>query len=373
MNGFLNKLFSWYLENARDFPFRRTRDPYLIWLSEIIMQQTRIEQGVPYYNKFVSVFPTVHELAAATEEDVLKQWQGLGYYTRARNLHSTANEVVEKYAGRFPETYEGLRSLKGVGDYTAAAIASVCFGLPHPVVDGNVIRFITRYFGITASIEKAGVKKEIMDVLEGLMEHLDDAGYEMQVIPHPASRIPHHISGDFNQSMIDFGATYCVPRNPACDECIFASGCYALKHGMVNELPLKKQQQSLKTRYFHYLVIHVKGKQGVYFSKRTGNDIWKGLYEFPMLETPGPLSLQDLMNSPAWKQYFGKTPLKLLSQTASVNHLLSHQKIIASFCRLEIETPSAKFGMFVRKNKIHELPVARILEKYLEDHAISEL
>jgi A/G-specific adenine glycosylase len=378
MNGFLNMLFNWYLENARDFPFRRTRDPYLIWISEIIMQQTRIEQGVPYYKRFVNTFPGIHDLAGASEEDVLKQWQGLGYYTRARNLYITANEVVEKYAGRFPETYEGLRSLKGIGDYTAAAIASVCFGLPHPVMDGNVIRFITRHFGITGLVDKAGVKKEIIDVLLSLMEEV--SGVRVGSIAEEPLSTPDNkdfatstLPGLFNQAMIEFGATYCLPRNPDCNKCIFTAGCYALKHGMVNELPLKKQQQALKTRYFHYLVIHVKGRQGIYFRKRTGNDIWKGLYEFPMLETSGPDSLQGLMNSPAWKQYFGKTPIKLLSQTAPANHLLSHQKITASFCSLEIEKPSAKCGMFIRPNKIHELPVARILEKYLEDHAISEL
>ncbi len=412
MTDFLNKLLSWYQSNARDFPFRQTTDPYLIWLSEVIMQQTRIEQGVPYYNSFVKVFPTVHDLAGASEEEVLKQWQGLGYYTRARNLHATANEIVEKYGGRFPENYENLRELKGVGDYTAAAIASVCFGQPHPVMDGNVIRFITRHFGITDAVDLAAAKKEIMEVLDELMENvqvlwevssatellrptigllpksgkpltsslprltLTEASPSGDPAAVPDATEPSHNPfhpGLFNQAMIEFGATYCVPRNPNCRECIFNESCYALKYGMVDKLPLKKQQQALKSRYFHYLVISVRGKKGIYFRKRTENDIWKGLYEFPLIETSKPVTLPRLLNSIEWKQHFGKTPLKILSQTGSASHLLSHQKISATFYRLEIEKPSDKFGSLIHPKNIHELPVARIIEKYLETHQTSEL
>ena len=389
MNDFLNKLFKWYKANARDFPFRRTTDPYLIWLSEIIMQQTRIEQGVPYYNKFADVFPTVQDLAVATEDEVLKQWQGLGYYSRARNLHSTANDIVEKYNGIFPETYDRLRALKGIGDYTAAAIASVCFGLPHPVMDGNVIRFITRHFGITGPVDEAAVKKEIMEVLNGLMEQiqdagcrlqdagcrlqdagcrLQDAGCRMQDILHPVSHIPHPTSGTFNQAMIEFGATYCVPRNPQCNNCIFNDSCYALKFGMVEKLPLKKQQQPLKPRYFNYLVISVRGKKGLFFRKRTGNDIWKGLYEFPLIETSKTVNLQRLMNTPEWRQFFGASKVKVLGQSTQVSHLLSHLKITARFYTLEIEKPSEKFGTYILRSKFNDLPVHRIIEKYLEDY-----
>ena len=386
MTDFTDKLLEWYHANARDFPFRRTTDPYLIWLSEIIMQQTRIEQGVPYYNKLIKVFPTVYELAEASEEEVLKQWQGLGYYTRARNLHSTANEIVGKYGGRFPETYENLRSLKGVGDYTAASIASVCFGLPHPVMDGNVIRFVTRHFGIKGSIGLSDTKKKILEVLNGLMGDCDDAGYKMQNFPHPTSRIPHQrealhpasrisakrviphpTSGTFNQAMIEFGATCCKPRNPDCPKCIFNPTCYAYKHDMVGKLPLKKQPRQLKPRYFHYLAIRAKGKKGLYFRKREGNDIWKGLYEFPLIETSKAVTLPKLMNSPEWQKLFGKAEIKILDRTGPIHHLLSHQKIIANFYKLEIGKPSERFGNLIRPQKIHELPVARILEKYLDN------
>jgi|APCry1669188970_1035186.scaffolds.fasta_scaffold00081_28 adenine-specific DNA glycosylase len=427
MNSFLKKLFCWYQANARDFPFRRTKDPYLIWLSEIIMQQTRIEQGVPYYDKFVRVFPGVYDLAGASEEDVLKQWQGLGYYSRARNLHSTANEIVEKYAGRFPETYEGLRSLKGVGDYTAAAIASVCFGLPHPVADGNVIRFITRHFGITGPVDKAGVKKEIMDVLTKLMGDVSGfvgsssatelmrptvariftpplrsrfaepdaacvkcfapikpsqggdpaSGTDAADLPtNPstsnfATSLLRHFAtytgpGLFNQAMIEFGAMYCIPRNPDCKACIFANSCYALKHTMVGQLPVKKQQQALKQRYFNYLVISVKGSDGLYFGKRSGNDIWKGLYEFKLIETKEAVSPQKLKSSPEWKKLFGRSAVDIVSHTGDIIHILSHQKIITRFYKLEIKKPSETFGMLVQAEKIPGLPIARIIEKYFE-------
>ena len=351
------------------------------------MQQTRIEQGVPYYDRFVNVFPTVHDLAEASEEEVLKLWQGLGYYARARNLHSTANEVVEKYGGRFPDTYEDLRALKGVGDYTAAAIASVCFGLSRPVMDGNVIRFVTRYFGITGPVDQTGTKKEISGVLNELMKWQEERSKEVRqeirktkrdtrsfsrsssrTLSRSSSRSSLHSSGTFNQAMIEFGATYCVPRNPNCTGCIFNSSCYALKHRKVNILPLKKQPQPLKPRYFHYFAVRIRKKQGLYFRRRSENDIWRGLYEFPLIETSRAMTLPGLMKSPGWKQFAGRTPLKVLNQTSAISHMLSHQKIIVTFYSVEIEEPSEKFGNFVTKNKIHELPVAKVIERYLEHH-----
>ena len=284
---------------------------------------------------------------------------GLGYYTRARNLHTTANEIVEKYGGEFPETYEGLLSLKGVGDYTAAAIASVCFGLPHPVMDGNVTRFITRHFGITGFVDQAAVKKEIMDVLARLMDGIGS-------LPMSGKQFARSLTpGNFNQSIIEFGALYCVPRNPNCPECVFADSCYALKYAMVEELPLKKQQQPLKPRYFHYLIVQVRGKKGFYFHKRTENDIWKGLYEFPLIETSKPATLERLINTPDWKKFFGMSRFKVRWQSTAKSHLLSHQKITAKFYDLEIEEPSEEFGILVPTEKINELPVPKIIEKQL--------
>jgi A/G-specific adenine glycosylase len=365
MNDFLQKLFQWYADNARDFPFRRTKDPYLIWLSEIIMQQTRIGQGVPYYNKFVEAFPTVNDLAVAGQDEVLKQWQGLGYYARARNLHTTAKEVVVKYGGTFPETYEELRALKGIGDYTAAAIASVCYGLPHPVMDGNVIRFITRHFGITGSIDTARTKKKILKMLQRLMEDREEDYFTIS----PS----HHLtispfSGTFNQAMIEFGAMYCTPRNPDCPKCIFKSSCYASEHGMAGQLPKKKQPQVLRSRYFHYLVIQIRGKKGFYFRKREGDDIWKGLYEFPLIETSRALSLKTLMKSREWEQLFSQVTIKVKPGTRAVTHLLSHQKIITRFYNVEISGPVSWPGDFIPQSEINKLPVPRLIERYLNSH-----
>jgi A/G-specific adenine glycosylase len=354
MNRFLQKLFSWYDDNARDFPFRRTNDPYLIWLSEIIMQQTRIEQGVPYYNKFTEAFPAIDDLAAAGEDEVLKQWQGLGYYSRARNLHWTAKEIVVKYGGTFPGTYEEIRSLKGVGDYTASAIASVCFGLPCPVMDGNVIRFITRHFGIESDVSTASAKKEILAVLSRLMNELNETEVSSS-----------SVNGLFNQAMIEFGAMYCIPRNPGCQACIFNFTCYAYQNGIVTLLPRKKQPKELRTRYLNYLVMHIHGKNGIYFTKRTGNDIWKGLYEFPLIETSDAMSPGKLMKSGEWQQYFRLTPVTVRSATRSVTHLLSHQKINARFIDLVISGPYFGPGELIPHSDIHKLPVPRLIEKYL--------
>jgi len=377
MNAFLQKLLHWYADNARDFPFRQTKDPYLIWLSEIIMQQTRIDQGVPYYNKFVEASPSVTDLAAANEDDVLKTWQGLGYYSRARNLHTTAKEIVVKYGGNFPGTYEELRALKGVGDYTASAIASVCFGLLHPVMDGNVNRFISRHFGIESPVNKAATKKEIFNVLMRLMEESEEDrsefashdsgirlfGYSQKSAPdsHPS------FSGLFNQAMIEFGAMYCIPRNPACPACIFNSTCYALQHDKVSVLPRKKQSVELRPRYLNFLVVQIAGTKGYYFRKRSENDIWKGLYEFPLIETSKARSLENLMKSTGWKQYFGKTAINVRQMSSSVTHLLSHQKIIARFIDIEISQPVSGLCKYILLSEIHKLPVPRLIEKYLNN------
>lgn len=394
MSRFLQKLFCWYAGNARDFPFRHTNDPYLIWLSEIIMQQTRIEQGVPYYNKFTEAYPAVDDLAAAREDEVLKQWQGLGYYSRARNLHSTAKEIVVKYGGTFPVTYNELRSLKGVGEYTASAIASVCFGLPCPVMDGNVIRFITRHFGIESDVSKASTKKEIFNVLMRLMEEREEErekvrDEEREEIreknrnefaiknsgiqgsgnsQNSASGFHLSFSGLFNQAMIEFGAMYCIPRNPDCQACIFHSTCYAFQNDIVASLPLKKQPKELRTRYLNYLLVHIHGNNGIYFTKRTGNDIWKGLYEFPLIETSTAMPPGRLMKTDEWQQYFRLSQVTVMQMTRSATHLLSHQKIKARFIDLEISGNYAGPGELIPHSEIHKLPVPRLIEKYLMDN-----
>lgn len=379
MPEFLDKLFSWYDDNARDFPFRRTRDPYLIWLSEIIMQQTRIEQGVPYYNRFAEVFPDVFSLASADEESVLKQWQGLGYYSRARNLHSTAREVVEKYGGRFPESHEGLLALKGIGDYTAAAIASVCFDLPHPVMDGNVIRFITRHFGITGFIDSSATKENVRSVLIDLLSEAtsqgrfvapDASGNKPLVgrcssVAEPATGNALWSPGNFNQAMIEFGALYCVPRNPDCVNCIFRNSCVANSTGKVLEIPAKKPAAALKTRHFNYLVIGHPPEKGYYFVKRTADDIWKGLYEFPLIETEAETDESSLTRSAGWKEWFGKLRRTGLKLESEVSHILSHQRIRAKFFRVETGKAVVKGAEFFGPGDLEKLPVHRLMEKFL--------
>jgi len=233
--NFSRQLLSWYRKNKRDLPWRHTHDPYLIWLSEVIMQQTRIDQGLPYYEKFAKVYPTVAHLAAAGEQEVLKLWQGLGYYSRARNLHQAAKMIMELHGGSFPSTYSSIRSLKGVGDYTAAAIASISFGLSHPVADGNVLRFLARLYGITDPTDQPETKRHILDLANENIDHR-----------HP---------GDFNQAMMEFGARVCTPANPDCCHCIFMTCCLAKARGLVGSIPARTVKTPVRKRFIHYLVV----------------------------------------------------------------------------------------------------------------------
>ena len=257
------KLLDWYKENGRKLPWRKTRDPYTIWLSEIILQQTRIEQGLPYFEKFVTKYPKIQDLAIAEEDEVLRLWQGLGYYSRARNLHFTAKEVVSKKNGEFPSEFNELKKLKGIGDYTASLVVSVCFGVPEAVVDGNVYRVLSRLYGIDTPINTTQAKKEFKSLANKIIDK-----------KHP---------GDFNQAIMDFGAMVCKPANPDCDNCALKAVCFANENNLQKVLPKKLPKQKSKERYFHYFVIEKDAK--VLINKRTNDDIWKNLFEFPMTET----------------------------------------------------------------------------------------
>ncbi len=261
---FAQKILIWYAANKRNLPWRGTRNPYKIWLSEIILQQTRVVQGTPYYLKFIAAFPTVYDLANASEEKVLKLWQGLGYYSRARNLHSAAKTVVEEYDGVFPKTYKGLLKLKGVGDYTASAIASICFDVPEPVVDGNVYRVLTRYFGVELPINSTKGIKYFKKLARKVMD-------------------PDNIR-DYNQGIMEFGAVQCTPKNPNCMYCPLNDSCVALQKGKVQNLPIKINKIKVRHRYFNYLVfMDADGK--TVLKQRTGKGIWQNLWEFPLLES----------------------------------------------------------------------------------------
>jgi A/G-specific adenine glycosylase len=267
--NFSDRILSWYHIHKRELPWRKTRDPYRVWLSEIMLQQTRVVQGLPYYMKFTEHFPKVGDLAAASEEEVLKLWQGLGYYSRARNLHATARTIASKFGGHFPDTYQELLKLKGVGPYTAAAIASICYGLPHPVVDGNVYRVLSRYFGVELPINSP----------EGVRYFADLA---MEVIDRERP-------GEYNQGLMEFGALQCVPQNPDCKACPLSGSCEAYARNLVSDLPKKLPKKKVRERIFNYFM-PVDPLFRTLLVKRKGKGIWQGLFEFPLIETEREIS-----------------------------------------------------------------------------------
>ena len=315
---FSSKILIWYGQNKRTLPWRRTRDPYKIWLSEIMLQQTRVAQGTPYYLKFINTFPTVHDLADAPEEKVLKLWQGLGYYSRARNLHATSKMVVNEYNGHFPDNYAGLLKLKGIGDYTASAIASICFDEPHPVVDGNVYRVLARYFGISIPINSSeGVKyfkKLAIDVMDS-----DNIR-------------------DYNQGIMEFGAMQCTPKNPNCTQCPLNESCVALQEGKTATLPIKLKKHSIRTRYFNYLVplsINKENDRTTILKQREGKGIWQNLWQFPLLETETEIDAVEIKRRYSEQIDLSGSPTISLFNENPIVHKLSHQHLQTKFWILE--------------------------------------
>ena len=305
---FSNKLILWYLDNKRDLPWRKTTDPYFIWLSEIILQQTKIEQGMPFYLSFIQSFPTVFDLAEASEHDVLKLWQGLGYYSRARNLHHTAKFVVDTNKGIFPSSYKELLKLKGIGDYTASAISSICFNEPQAVVDGNVYRVLSRVFGLQTP---RNTSKGIKDFKELAQEVMDIEN-----------------SGTYNQAIVEFGALWCKPRNPSCEACIFQNSCYAFLNKQVHLLPVKISKIKVRNRFFNYLVI-LSSDDKTILKQQTQQGIWKNLYEFPLVETSENSFLRktEIQN----KIPFASVQTASLFNETPIIHKLSHQHIHIRF------------------------------------------
>ena len=351
--AFWTKLEGWYNDFGRTLPWRGIDDPYRIWLSEIILQQTRIEQGRDYYLRFVETFPTVADLAAASEEQVLRLWQGLGYYSRARNLHAAAQYIMNDCGGRFPSTYTELLKIKGVGRYTAAAIASFAFRLPHPVIDGNVYRFILRLYGITTPI---GTDKAYSEFETLLLRQMGAA---------PPDR--------FNAALMDFGSLQCRPQ-PDCSQCPFAGDCVALRSGRVDMLPVKTAKTPPKDRWFYYLDLQVGDRQ--LMQQRTGKDIWKGLWEFPLLETDKELNEKELQS--AAQEFIEKNfhlppltshPSRLTSHVSPLyRHQLTHRTLHARFLRAELPVlPSSlpENTRLVTPAELEKLPVPRLIDKYL--------
>ena len=335
-------LVQWYALNKRDLPWRKTTNPYYIWLSEIILQQTRVEQGLPYYLKFVKAFPKVQDLALTDEDKVLKLWQGLGYYSRARNLHFSAKFILENHNGKFPNNYEEILSLKGVGLYTAAAISSFSFQLPFAVVDGNVVRVLSRFFGIATPFDSTEGKKQFQLLAQDLLDKKNPA--------------------EHNQAIMEFGALQCIPKSPKCESCPFNNECVAFNTNEVLNLPVKSKKIRIKDRYLNFLVVNQ--KQQILLGKRN-NGIWQGLYEFPFLEFKNNLSEAEVFKSPEWLAFFGKSKLKILSISEEYIHKLSHQKIHAKFWEVEVESLNLDWFQIIDRTDLKKYPVSALIQKYL--------
>jgi len=349
MDFFNIPLHSWFSLYRRDLPWRNTSDPYKIWLSEIILQQTRIDQGLGYYKRFVAEFPTIADLANAPEDKVLKFWQGLGYYSRARNLHTTAKYIAEKHGGIFPHEYEDILSLKGIGEYTAAAIASISFNLEYPTIDGNVYRVLSRFFGIDDPIDSSSGKKKFAALAKELIKDTEPALH--------------------NQALMEFGALQCVPKNPACPKCPLIEKCYAYANRKVNQLPVKQNKIKQRERFFNYLVIE--DSEHLLIRKRTGNDIWRNLYEFPYIETESETGIDEVLNGIDFLSIRpANRDLTVHKITDWETHILSHQKIRYRFILIKtvIEFISADNIMRVNKEDIFNFAVPRLLETFLEDY-----
>lgn len=344
---FSKQLTDWYLHNKRNLPWRATIDPYTIWLSEIILQQTRVDQGMSYYFKFIENFPTVFDLAAASEEQVLKLWQGLGYYSRARNLHFSAKYIVNELNGNFPPTYKELLKLKGVGDYTASAIASICFNEPTAVVDGNVYRVLARYFGINTAINSsAGIKE-----FKLLAQHLID----------------EENPGTYNQSVMEFGALMCKPSNPECAICPLNNSCFALSKNSVKDLPVKEKKAKIKIRHFNYLVIHSSDHKTKIVKRVAG--IWRNLYEFPLIETNSVIDLDELTEHEVFKDLFFNVDVTvILFNKEALVHKLTHQHIYTKFW---VVSTIASEHFSIPWKAIKKYPVSALIDNFLNQYKIN--
>ena len=321
MNDFSQRILDWYAENGRDLPWRRTPEPYAVWLSEIILQQTRIAQGTAYWHRFMEQFPSVKDLADASEDQILRLWEGLGYYSRARNLHKAAKQMAER--GAFPDTLEGIRALPGVGDYTAAAIGSICFGIPAAVVDGNVYRVLARYFGIETPVGSTQAKKEFTALAQKLL--------------------PREAPAPFNQGMMDFGAIQCTPQNPDCLTCPLQGSCNAFLSGRTQLLPVKKPAAKPQERHLNYIYVRYKGETAI--RRRGSGDIWQGLYEPLVLPRPNGRLVRE-----------------------KVKHQLTHRTLLADFYLWEpAHRPALPEGYFwIKETELDAYAKPRLFELLLE-------
>ncbi len=331
-------------KNDRSMPWKGESDPYKIWLSEIILQQTRVEQGLVYYQKFVTKYPDIHKLAKASEGQVFKLWEGLGYYSRCRNLLSTARFISKERKGIFPQTFEELKSLNGVGPYTASAIASFAFNKPHAVLDGNVFRVLARFFGITASVDTAEGKKLFSAMADSVLDKKNP--------------------GVYNQAIMDFGAVVCKPALPLCNRCGFKKQCFAFQNEKIDELPLKKKKGLIKLRYFNYLVIEFKKKTAIVH--RTKKDIWQGLFEFPMIETKKEITSNSQKKMISESGLLKNTGFTIEAFSEPMKQQLSHQLIIGSFIKIKLteELKVCNEWIWVNSGKLKQYSFPKIIHQY---------
>lgn len=337
-----DKLIAWYKKHKRDLPWRNISDPYKIWLSEIILQQTQVVQGLNYYIKFTETFPTIMDLANAPEDQVMRLWQGLGYYSRARNLHTAAKSVKINYKGNFPNTYESIKELKGVGDYTAAAVASFAFNLPHAVVDGNVYRVLSRLFNISTPINSTQGKKEFQLLADELLNQKQP--------------------GIHNSAIMEFGALWCKPQNPKCEECPLQEYCLAYEKDTVNFLPVKDKKIKIRNRYLHYFIFNQ--KDNVYIQKRVEKDIWQNLYEFYLIETVDYTEPELVLKNKSLKKLV--KDVSVISITTEKKHILSHQHLYAIFYELKIKTPITSTTLIkIKRSDLIHFGLPQLINKYI--------
>jgi A/G-specific adenine glycosylase len=406
---FVENLLAWHEANPRPLPWKGERNPYLIWLSEIILQQTRVEQGLPYFERFKAAYLTVSDLANAPEDEVMKLWEGLGYYSRARNLHATAKHIAYNLNGSFPTTYEGIRSLKGVGDYTAAAIASFAYDLPYAVVDGNVYRVLSRYFGIETPIDTTEGKKQFAQLAQQLLE-IADCGLRIADLhgtqpltpkgepnlgsgehnsiadlpdgpnpqsaipqseipdgPNPKSAIPQSEIPKYNQAIMDFGATHCTPAAPKCPTCPMQEQCVAFLEKKMGVLPVKSKKLERRQRFFNYLIFNRLNE--VFVKKRSEKDIWQNLYDFPLIETD---SLQDdhrfLTKNKTCQGWLGESDWSLRRVSPPQRQELTHQRIVATFWELEVGldfSPKQASWLTAEREKLQNFAFPKVIDLYI--------
>ncbi len=345
--SFSSSLINWYNSNKRDLPWRRTTDPYKIWLSEIILQQTRVNQGLPYYNSFVKSFPTIFDLADASEDKVFKLWQGLGYYSRARNLHFTSKYICVNFDGKFPDNFNEIILLKGIGVYTASAICSFAFKGRYAVVDGNVIRVLSRVFGVYSFYDTTVGKKDFLELAE--------------------INLPEEKSDTYNQAIMEFGALICKPKRPDCLSCIFNDFCHAFNKNVVNRLPRKIKKIKVRNRYINFLIIT--DQKAVYMIKKQ-KGIWSGLYEFPFLEFNKAYPNEEIVSSDGWSDLFKKKSVKISYVSPVMIHRLSHQKLHVKFWHIHSHQLNIPDYRLIKISEVNEIPVSRLIDNYLTHNII---